>query len=288
MMMALGVWRIRAGEAVNLARGDCQSGPAELLDPSLTITTLLRDPVTSIDRLEELTSYGAVPDGSTVLAPIDKQPVWAAGVTYAKSLSARMEEARDGGDVYDRIYEAARPELFFKSAGENAIGTGDQLGIRADSTWNVPEPELGIVADDAGRSRGYVLGNDMSSRSIEGDNPLYLPQAKTYDRSCGIGPCIVPLVAAGSWRDFTVELRVERQQLTVFDQQTCLTSLRRTPAELLDWLMRANSFPNGVVLLTGTGIVPPPDFTLRDHDVVVVRCPDLGELRNDIVTVGRG
>lgn len=286
--MALGVWRIRTSEAVILARGDCQSGPAELLDPSLTITTLLRDPVMSIDRLEDLTSYGAVPDGSTVLAPIDTQPVWAAGVTYARSLSARMEEARDGGDVYDRIYEAARPELFFKSAGENAIGTADQLGIRADSTWNVPEPELGIVADDAGRPRGYVLGNDMSSRSIEGDNPLYLPQAKTYDRSCGIGPCIVPVVAAGSWRDFTVELTVERQQLTVFDQQTRLTSLRRTPAELLDWLTRANSFPNGVVLLTGTGIVPPSDFTLREHDVVVVRCQDLGELRNDIVTVGHG
>ena len=286
--MALGVWRIRTGQAVVLARGDCESGPSELLDPSTTIATLLGDQEPSIDHLADLRSHGAVPDGSTVLAPIDRQPVWAAGVTYARSLSARMEEARDGGDVYDRIYEAARPELFFKSAGENAIGTADQLGIRADSTWNVPEPELGIVADDAGRPRGYVLGNDMSSRSIEGDNPLYLPQAKTYDRSCGIGPCIVPVAAAGSWRDFTVELTVERQQLTVFDQQTRLTSLRRTPAELLDWLTRANSFPNGVVLLTGTGIVPPSDFTLREHDVVVVRCQDLGELRNDIVTVGHG
>jgi len=131
-----------------------------------------------------------------------------------------------------------------------------------------------------------VLGNDMSSRSIEGDNPLYLPQAKTYDRSCGIGPCIVPVASAGSWRDFTIELRVERQRYSVFDQQTRLTSLRRTPAELLDWLNRANSFPNGVVLLTGTGIVPPPDFTLRERDVVVIHCPGLGTLRNDIVTVG--
>jgi len=252
----------------------------------MTIATLLGDQEPSIDHLADLRSYGAVPDGAPVLAPIDSQPVWAAGVTYARSLSARMEEARDGGDVYDRIYAAARPELFFKSAGENAVGTGGQLGIRADSTWSVPEPELGVVADHSGRPRGYVLGNDMSSRSIEGDNPLYLPQAKTYDRSCGIGPCIVPVASAASWRDFTIELRVERQQHTVFDQQTRLTSLRRTPAELLDWLNRANSFPNGVVLLTGTGIVPPHDFTLRERDVVVIRCPGLGTLRNDIVTVG--
>jgi 2-dehydro-3-deoxy-D-arabinonate dehydratase len=285
--MAHGVWRIRTGEAAMLARGDSESGPAELLDPSLTIATLLRDPELSIDRLPELTGYGAVPDGSSVLAPIDAQPVWAAGVTYARSLSARMEEARDGGDVYDRIYAAERPELFFKSAGENVIGTGEQLGIRADSSWNVPEPELGIVADHAGVLRGYVLGNDMSSRSIEGDNPLYLPQAKSYDRSCGIGPCIVPAAAAGDWQDFRIELTVERQQRTAFGQQTRLTSLRRTPAELLDWLTRANSFPNGVVLLTGTGIVPPPDFTLREHDVVIIRCQGLGTLRNDIVTVGR-
>src|SRR5215471_21500832 len=276
--MALGVWRIRTGQAVVLARGDCESGPSELLDPSMTIGTLLGDQEPSIDHLADLRSYGAVPDGAAVLAPIDSQPVWAAGVTYARSLSARMEEARDGGDVYDRIYAAARPELFFKSAGENAVGTGGQLGIRADSTWSVPEPELGVVADHSGRPRGYVLGNDMSSRSIEGDNPLYLPQAKTYDRSCGIGPCIVPVASAVSWRDFTIELRVERQQHTVFDQQTRLTALRRTPAELLDWLNRANSFPNGVVLLTGTGIVPPPDFTLREGDVVVIRCPGLGTL----------
>jgi len=285
--MALGVWRIRTDEAVILARGDCESGPAELLDPNMTITTLLRDPDASLDRLADLSGYGPVPGGSAVLAPVDAQPVWAAGVTYARSLSARMQEARDGGDVYDRIYSAERPELFFKSAGQNAIGTGDQLGIRADSTWNVPEPELGIVADHAGELRAYVLGNDMSSRSIEGDNPLYLPQAKTYDRSCGIGPCIVPVAAAGSWRDFTIELSVERQQHTVFDQQTRLTALRRTPAELLGWLNRANSFPDGVVLLTGTGIVPPPDFTLRERDVVVIRCTGLGTLRNDIVTVGR-
>jgi 2-dehydro-3-deoxy-D-arabinonate dehydratase len=285
--MAPGVWRIRTGDAVVLARGDCESGPAELLDPSLTIAALLRDPELSIDRLADLKGHGAVPDDSTVLTPIDTQPVWAAGVTYARSLSARMEEAHDGGDVYDRIYTAARPELFFKSAGENAIGTADQLGIRADSSWNVPEPELGIVADHAGQPRGYVLGNDMSSRSIEGDNPLYLPQAKTYERSCGIGPCIVPVAAAGSWQDFIIELRVERHQQTVFDQRTRLTSLRRTPAELLDWLNRANSFPNGVVLLTGTGIVPPPDFTLRERDVVVIHCPGLGTLRNDIVMVGR-
>ena len=285
--MALGVWRIRTGQAVVLARGDCESGPSELLDPSMTIATLLGDQEPSIDHLADLRSYGAVPDGAPVLAPIDSQPVWAAGVTYARSLSARMEEARDGGDVYDRIYTAARPELFFKSAGEDAVGTGGQLGIRADSTWSVPEPELGVVADHSGRPRGYVLGNDMSSRSIEGDNPLYLPQAKTYDRSCGIGPCIVPVAAAGNWRDLTIELKVERQQHTIFDQRTRLTALRRTPSELLGWLNRANSFPNGVVLLTGTGIVPPPDFTLRERDLVVIRCPGLGTLRNEIITVGR-
>src|SRR5262249_2930345 len=254
--------------------------------PPMRIPRSVRAQTTSLDRLADLRGYGPVPDGSAVLAPVDAQPVWAAGVTYARSLSARMQEARDSGDVYDRIYSAERPELFFKSAGANAIGTGDQLGIRADSTWNVPEPELGIVADHAGELRAYVLGNDMSSRSIEGDNPLYLPQAKTYDRSCGIGPCIVPVAAAGSWRDFTIELSVERQQHTIFDQRTRLTALRRTPAELLGWLNRANSFPDGVGLLTGTGLVPPPDFPLRVRVVVVLRGPGLGTLRNDIVAVG--
>jgi len=285
--MTLAIWRVGTGKGALLARGDSESGPAELLDPSLSITSLLSDPDLNIDVLADLEARGTIPGGSIALAPIDAQPVWAAGVTYARSRSARMEESRDAGDVYDRVYAAQRPELFFKSAGEDAVGPDASLGIRADSSWNVPEPEIGVVADPAGQLRGYVLGNDMSSRSIEGENPLYLPQAKTYDRSCGIGPCIVPAAAAGDWREFAIELRVERQQQTVFQQATEVGMLRRRPEELLDWLYRANSFPNGVILLTGTGIVPPPDFTLREHDVVAIRCPGLGTLRNQVIMVGR-
>ena len=285
--MAMAVWRVRVGDRVRLARGDSESGPAELLDPGLTVTGLLADPAWPLGTLADLPAAGPVPDGATVLVPVEGQPVWAAGVTFPRSRQARIEESVDSGDVYDRVYDAPRPELFFKADPAAVVGPGEPVGIRRDSIWDVPEPEVGIVADPAGRARALVLGNDMSSRSIEGDNPLYLPQAKIYDRSCALGPCLVPVEAAPDWAQLRVGLTITRAGVALYDDTMELSTMRRDPAELLSWLFSANSFPAGVVLLTGTSLVPPGDLTLAPDDVVTVRADGLGTLRNPVVAVGR-
>ncbi|HEY2505798.1 MAG TPA: fumarylacetoacetate hydrolase family protein [Streptosporangiaceae bacterium] len=284
--MTAGLWRLLADGRVRLARGDSEEGPAELLAESLSLTGLLADPAEPLQHLESLPAAGQVPRGATTLAPLDQQPVWAAGVTFQRSREARQEEASDGGDVYDRVYTAVRPELFVKAGPGAAIGTKDELGVRADSDWNVPEPELGIVADPRGRPQAFVLGNDMSSRSIEGENPLYLPQAKVYDRSCGIGPCLVPVSLAPAWRDLRIELIIRRGGVTAYQDAMELATMRRTPDELLGWLFAANSFPAGVALLTGTSLVPPSPFSLRARDEVIVRAVGLGVLANIITVVG--
>lgn len=286
--MTIGLWRLRAGDAVRLARGDSEHGPAELLAESLSLAALLADPDEPLQRLAEWPAAGPVPPGARALAPLDEQPVWAAGVTFERSHQARREEARDGGDVYDRVYVADRPELFFKAGPGAAVGPGDDLGIRADSEWNVPEPELGVLADARGRPQAFVLGNDMSSRSIEGENPLYLPQAKVYDRSCGIGPCLVPASLAPAWHQLRIELEIRRGGGVGYADGMALATMHRTPGELLGWLFAAQSFPAGVVLLTGTSLVPPADFTLRAGDVVTVRAAGLGALDNAIAVVGTG
>jgi 2-dehydro-3-deoxy-D-arabinonate dehydratase len=284
--MTAGLWRLLAGGRVRLARGDSEEGPAELLAESVSLADLLADPAEPLQRLESLPASGPVPAGARLLAPLDQQPVWAAGVTFQRSHQARREEAGDGGDVYDRVYTAVRPELFVKAGPGAAIGTRDELGIRADSDWNVPEPELGILADARGRTQAFVLGNDMSSRSIEGQNPLYLPQAKVYDRSCGIGPCLVPVSLAPAWQELRIELIIQRAGLTVYQDGMDLATMRRTPDELLAWLFAANSFPAGVALLTGTSLVPPGAFSLRAGDAVTVRAAGLGALDNTITVVG--
>ncbi len=292
--MTTGLWRVRAAGEIRLARGDTEQGPQELLGPSVTVTSLLADPGRPLQDLPSLPASGPVPGvgpdagagAAVILAPLDLQPVWAAGVTFPRSREARRDEAIDGGDVYDRVFSASRPELFVKAAAGAAIGPGDQLGIRADSDWDVPEPELGVVAGPDGELQALVLGNDMSSRSIEGANPLYLPQAKVYDRSCGIGPCLVPVSLAPPWQQIRIELRIARAGRTLYEDGMSLATMQRTPAELLAWLFAAHSFPHGVALLTGTSLVPPDDFTLRDGDVVTVRAAALGALENPVVTVG--
>ena len=284
--MTTGLWRVRAAGEIRLARGDTGQGPQELLGPAVTVASLLADPGRPLQDLASLPSSGPVPGSLAILAPLDLQPVWAAGVTFPRSREARREEAVDGGDVYDRVFGASRPELFVKAAAGAAIGPGDQLGIRADSDWDVPEPELGVVAGPDGELQALVLGNDMSSRSIEGANPLYLPQAKVYDRSCGIGPCLVPVSLAPPWQQIRIELRIARAGQTRYEDGMSLATMQRTPVELLRWLFAAQSFPHGVALLTGTSLVPPGDFTLGDGDVVTVSAAALGTLENRVVTVG--
>jgi 2-dehydro-3-deoxy-D-arabinonate dehydratase len=277
-----GVWRLLVDGRAVLARGDSERGPAQLLDPALTITSLL-----GAVTLDELPPVGPVPSGAQVIAPVDGQPVWAAGVTFRRSRDARKEEAADGGDLYDRVFSAERPELFFKAAAESVIGPDGPLGIRADSTWSVPEPEVGVVAGPDGRPRALVLGNDVSSRSIEGDNPLYLPQAKVYERSCGLGPCLVPLTAAPAWDQLRITITIRRADAVLYRDAMSTATIHRAPAELLSWLFTANSFPRGVVLLTGTSLIPPPDITLHAHDTVTIHADGLGTLHNPITTIGR-
>ncbi|HET9723726.1 MAG TPA: fumarylacetoacetate hydrolase family protein [Actinomycetota bacterium] len=219
-----------------------------------------------------------------MIAPIGSQEVWAAGVTYLRSREARGEEATDRSP-YDLVYEADRPELFFKSPGGRVVGPGEPIGIRADSTWDVPEPELALVLDADLRIVAYTIGNDVSSRSIEGENTLYLPQAKTYERSCAIGPALVP--ASEISPPFGVRLVVERAGRTAFAGETSTGEMRRSFEELARHLGRALAFPHGVFLLTGTGIVPNAGFTLLPGDVVRIEIDGLGTLENPVVRVGR-
>lgn len=220
-------------------------------------------------------------DAGTILAPIVSQEVWAAGVTYYRSRSARIEESKDagGGNFYDRVYAAERPELFFKATGRRVVGPEEAVRIRSDAKWSVPEPELTLLVDPGGSIVGYTVGNDMSSRDIEGENPLYLPQAKVYDGSCALGPCVLlsqePLDPATG-----IHLEIERQGKTAFSASTSLAELKRDPKELVRFLFRDNSFPHGVFLLTGTGIVPPDDFTLSTDDVIRIAIDGIGTLKN--------
>ena len=220
-------------------------------------------------------------DRAGLLAPIGSQEVWAAGVTYYRSRTARMEESQSagGGDFYERVYAAERPELFFKSTAHRVAGPGQLVRIRRDSNWNVPEPELALVVTSTGKIVGFTIGNDMSSRDIEGENPLYLPQAKVYDRSCAVGPGILvtdkPLP-----RDTAIELEIARDGSSVFSGSTTLAAIKRDFEELVEYLFRDNSFPAGCILLTGTGIVPPDSFTLQSGDAIHITIEPIGTLKN--------
>lgn len=220
-----------------------------------------------------------------LLAPVEAQEVWAAGVTYLRSKAARMEESEFSANAYDRVYAAERPELFFKSMPHKVVGPDEPVGIRGDSRWNVPEPELALVLNSRGQVVGYTVGNDMSSRDIEGANLLYLPQAKIYDRSCALGPWIVLGVTEAEAREWSVELSVRRSGVEVFGGATEVSRIKRTFEELSRFLFRSQRFPHGAVLLTGTGVVPPDSFTLASGDEVQIRISGIGELRNTVVEV---
>jgi 2-dehydro-3-deoxy-D-arabinonate dehydratase len=245
---------------------------------------LLCDPALLERTREAISGQGQPSLGSSILLPpVESQEVWAAGVTYFRSRNARLEESKSagGGDFYDRIYTARRPELFFKAVGHRVIGPGGPVRIRSDARWSVPEPELTLAINHAGALVGYTIGNDMSSRDIEGENPLYLPQAKVYDGSCAIGPCILlspdPLPPSTG-----IHLEISRSGKVAFAGATTLASLKRDPQELIEYLYREQSFPAGAFLMTGTGIVPDDDFTLARGDAVRISIDGIGTLENTV------
>jgi 2-dehydro-3-deoxy-D-arabinonate dehydratase len=219
----------------------------------------------------------------TFLAPIDRQEIWAAGVTYKRSKIAREEESRGAAQFYDKVYTAPRPELFLKATPERVVGPGKPVRVRADSAWSVPEPELALVISSKGKIVGYTIGNDMSARDIEGENPLYLPQAKIYKQSCALGPLITPVGVMPPLEGVEIRLSIVRSGKLAFEGSTTLAQMARTTESLAEWLFKENEFPHGAVLLTGTGIVPPDEFTLKPGDDVSITIVGIGTLRNPVV-----
>jgi 2-dehydro-3-deoxy-D-arabinonate dehydratase len=219
-----------------------------------------------------------------ILAPVgSRQELWACGVTYLRSKIGRQEESKDagGGAFYAKVYEAERPEVFFKATPNRVVGPNDKVRIRKDSTWDVPEPELTLVVSSSGKIIGYTIGNDMSSRSIEGENPLYLPQAKTYDACAAVGPCIY-VTDEPLDRNTSISLKINRNNSTVFEGSVALSQMKRTPEELVSFVFRECSFPDGCLIMTGTGIVPGQDFTLKSGDEINISIDSIGTLVNEV------
>ena len=218
----------------------------------------------------------------TLKAPIDRQEVWAAGVTYLRSRDARMEESNQK-DVYDRVYDADRPELFLKATPNRVSGPGEAIAVRGDSGWDVPEPELAILVNAHGELVGYTIGNDVSSRSIEGENPLYLPQAKVYSHCAALGPTVMTVDELPDVSNLEIQLTISRGGTRLFQDRTATSQLHRSLSDLIEYLLRDNEFPTGVFLMTGTGIVPPSEFTLQDGDEVTIRIEGIGSLVNPVI-----
>ena len=216
----------------------------------------------------------------TLLPPLDRQEVWAAGVTYKRSREAREGESVGASQFYDKVYSAERPELFFKATAARVVGPGERVRVRRDSKWSVPEPELALVLSPRLKIVGYTIGNDMSARDIEGENPLYLPPAKVYDHSCALGPVVTLAEDMPPLDRVAIRMTIERRGSKVFEGETNAGVLNRTLEDLVSWLGRDNSFPHGAVLLTGTGVVPPDDFTLIAGDIVSIEVTGIGKLTN--------
>lgn len=227
-----------------------------------------------------------IPLASVALrTPVERQEVWAAGVTYLRSKKARMDESEFSASAYDRVYSAARPEIFFKALAQKVVGTGEAVGIRSDARWNVPEPELALVINSRGKIVGHTIGNDMSSRDIEGENLLYLPQAKVYDRSCALGPWIHLGATEAEAREWKISILISRGGAAVFSGETSVSNIKRSFEELAGYLLRSQHFPHGAILLTGTGIVPDDSFTLQPGDEVRIDISGIGRLTNHVVVV---
>lgn len=240
------------------------------------------DPVALAQELIALNANPAPLNSYTILHPVDRQEIWAAGVTYKRSKVAREEESAGAAQFYDKVYTADRPELFMKATPDRVVNPGDPIRVRRDSNWSVPEPELTLVVSPDLRIVGYTVGNDVSSRDIEGENPLYLPQAKIYHGACSIGPVITLAKAMPPLSDVEIHLVIRRAGKVGFEGKTSIASMARSTESLVAWLGRENHFPNGVMLLTGTGIVPPDDFTLSSGDIVEITISGIGTLINPV------
>ncbi len=255
-------------------------GPATLADALTMSSAELK---TSLNGVKAATAAGIPIDMVTLKAPIDQQEVWAAGVTYLRSRDARMEESVSAKSAYDLVYEADRPEIFFKATPSRVTGPGEAIAIRGDSTWDVPEPELALVVNRSGEVVGYTVGNDMSSRSIEGENPLYLPQAKMYTKCAGLGPSITLAWEMGDIRDRAIRLVIRRGGEVLFDGSSSTSQIHRTFDDLVSYLRRHNDFPHGVFLMTGTGIIPPSELTLEGGDDIEITIDNIGSLRQPVI-----
>ena len=246
----------------------------------------LEDPAAEISNITREAAVAPYPLQTVeLLTPVEAQEVWAAGVTYLRSKQARMVESEFSATAYDRVYDAPRPEIFFKSLPEKVVSPHAPVGIRRDATWNVPEPELALVINSAAKIVGFTIGNDMSSRDIEGENLLYLPQAKIYDGSCAVGPWIVLGPTESDARQWTIHLEILRGGNTVFEGETSVSNIKRSFAELVECLFRSQKFPRGAVLLTGAGIVPADSFTLNADDSIIIMISGIGTLQNTVVVV---
>ena len=255
-------------------------GPATLADALAMPAADLR---ARLDAVRANAGDGVPMTAVSLCAPVDRQEVWAAGVTYLRSRDARIEESTSAKSAYDLVYEADRPEIFFKATPSRVSGPGEIIAIRGDSTWDVPEPELALVVNRDGEIVGYTIGNDVSSRSIEGENPLYLPQAKFYSKCAALGPVIALAWELDAPRDKNVRLIISRDGGVIFEGETSTNQLHRTFEDLIAYLFRDNDFPDGVLLMTGTGIIPPSEFTLQDGDVVAISIEGIGTLVNPVV-----
>jgi len=284
------VWplcRFRAGQSVRIGLKTDQGTLLDLTSAGVGSLEELLEDEHCTERLEKLSNQGLPPLKLSVslCAPVERQEVWAAGVTYLRSKAARMEESDFSATAYDRVYEAARPELFFKSLAEKVVGPGESIGIRRDANWSVPEPELALVFNSRGKVVGYTIGNDMSSRDIEGENLLYLPQAKIYERSCALGPWLVVGATEENARAWNIHISIRRKAAVIFKGETSVNRMKRAFAELAEFLFRGQKFPHGAILLTGTGVVPPDSFTLEAGDEVEIEIGGIGVLKNSVVVV---
>ena len=281
--MPAAIFHLSLGDgSPRLAAGTIADGPRVLLPPELTVDALLDGSNRSLADAVGLEGE-SVPGGARLLPPVASQEIWAAGVTYRRSRDARVEESVDA-TPYDAVYAAERPELFCKCAGWRARGPGAAIAVRSDSSWDVPEPELTLVLDANARIVGYTIGNDVSSRSIEGESALYLPQAKTYDGSCAVGPAIVPSTEVEP--PFSIRMTIQRSGEALYDDATSTAGMKRGFEELASYLTRALAFPKGVFLMTGTGLVPDPPFTLEAGDSVRIAIEELGVLENGVERLG--
>jgi 2-dehydro-3-deoxy-D-arabinonate dehydratase len=272
---------------VQLSNGDVRVGSVHddhvrflALETTLSDVLHSADPAGLAHDLIDDTAVLVPFEEVTFLAPIDNQEVWAAGVTYKRSREARERESVGAARFYDLVYTAARPELFFKATPGRVVGPGDRVRIRRDSRWSVPEPELALVLSPHLKIVGCTIGNDMSARDIEGENPLYLPQAKVYNHSCALGPVVTLADAMPPPEQIGIRLTIERRGASVFDGSTSLGEMARPPSDLVDWLGKDNTFPHGAVLLTGTGIVPPDTFALASGDRITIEISGIGRLTN--------